>query len=209
MASSSINRGQRSNPLPRDIDAVIFHRRRSRTPKACYPCRRRKVKCDRGEPCDKCSDRGYPDLCVYTARSSISISVRNAATAENEHAHEQQPLPRQHRIQTIQEGLYVDSSELYSSKVYLGPGSLPQLLAAYPKSTTPDAEAVSPPLATGEITSQAIFETLCLHNSGVNFPFAVLWSPEDGPEKVCTALPSDDIIHRYVSKHFGFSDWHG
>lgn len=192
---------KRSNPPPRDIDAVIFHRRRTRTLKACYPCRRRKVKCNRGQPCDKCSDRGHPDLCIYTARSPISLPVRQAATTIEDEEGAEEELPTQHRIQTIQEGLYVDSLELYSSKVYLGPGSLPQLLAAYPKLRAPNAETTSPPFANDDITPQVIFETLCLHNSGVNFPFAVLWSPDDGPDKVCTALPSDDIVQRYVNQH--------
>lgn len=194
-------RRQRSNPPPRDIDAAIFHRRRTRALKVCYPCRRRKVKCNRGQPCDKCSDRGHPDLCIYTARSSISLPVRQAVTTNKNDDVNEEHLPTQHRIQTIQEGLYVDSLELYSSKVYLGPGSLPQLLAAYPKLRAPNTETASAHLATEDVTPQAIFETLCLHNSGVNFPFAVLWSPNDGPEKVCTALPSDDVVQRYAKQH--------
>ncbi|KAF7190612.1 Multidrug resistance regulator 1 [Pseudocercospora fuligena] len=39
--------------------------KRNRRPKACQPCRDRKVRCDQEEPCDTCIRRGHPDLCVY------------------------------------------------------------------------------------------------------------------------------------------------
>jgi Fungal Zn(2)-Cys(6) binuclear cluster domain len=37
-----------------------------RVPKACYPCYRRKVKCDRNSPCSLCVKRGYAHLCTFT-----------------------------------------------------------------------------------------------------------------------------------------------
>ncbi|OKL56569.1 hypothetical protein UA08_08068 [Talaromyces atroroseus] len=40
--------------------------RKLRTPKACYPCYRRKVKCDRNSPCALCVKRGYAHLCTFT-----------------------------------------------------------------------------------------------------------------------------------------------
>lgn len=40
-------------------------RRKSRAPKSCYPCYRRKVKCDRNSPCTLCVKRGYPHLCTF------------------------------------------------------------------------------------------------------------------------------------------------
>lgn len=39
---------------------------------ACIECRRRKVKCDRGHPCLRCSQSNL--LCSYTARSVSSVS---------------------------------------------------------------------------------------------------------------------------------------
>lgn len=40
-------------------------KRKSRAPKSCYPCYRRKVKCDRSSPCTLCLKRGYPHLCTF------------------------------------------------------------------------------------------------------------------------------------------------
>lgn len=52
--------------MPQDeIDAVLRNKRKARDPKACYACHRRKVKCDRGLPCDSCVKRDHPELCSY------------------------------------------------------------------------------------------------------------------------------------------------
>ncbi|CRG92034.1 putative transcriptional regulatory protein C3C7,04 [Talaromyces islandicus] len=45
--------------------AAAALRRKSRAPKSCYPCYRRKVKCDRKSPCTLCVKRGYPHLCTF------------------------------------------------------------------------------------------------------------------------------------------------
>ena len=52
--------------MPQDeVDAIIRNKRKARDPKACYACHRRKVKCDRGLPCDSCIKRDHPELCSY------------------------------------------------------------------------------------------------------------------------------------------------
>ena len=48
-----------------EIDAIIRNKRKARDPKACYACHRRKVKCDRKQPCDSCIKRDHPELCSY------------------------------------------------------------------------------------------------------------------------------------------------
>ncbi|KAI0533915.1 fungal-specific transcription factor domain-containing protein [Xylaria digitata] len=46
-------------------------RRRNRVPLSCYPCRTRKLKCNRGAPsCDNCVKRGDTQSCVYATPSS-------------------------------------------------------------------------------------------------------------------------------------------
>lgn len=40
-------------------------RRRLRPSLVCEPCKRRKVKCDKGKPCDTCVKNNYPHKCVY------------------------------------------------------------------------------------------------------------------------------------------------
>jgi len=60
-----------------EVDAIIRNRRKVRDPKACYACHRRKVKCDRGLPCDSCVKRDHPELCSYerpTKKRRIALS---------------------------------------------------------------------------------------------------------------------------------------
>lgn len=47
------------------IDRALHKRRRRSVPKACYPCRYRKVRCDHNHPCGNCVKQEQPKLCVY------------------------------------------------------------------------------------------------------------------------------------------------
>ncbi|KAI5275446.1 hypothetical protein E4T47_01551 [Aureobasidium subglaciale] len=42
-------------------------RKRNRIPLSCAPCRHRKLKCNRGHPCDNCTKRGDTTSCVYAS----------------------------------------------------------------------------------------------------------------------------------------------
>ncbi|THZ28210.1 hypothetical protein D6C89_02776 [Aureobasidium pullulans] len=45
-------------------------RKRNRIPLSCAPCRHRKLKCNRGHPCDNCTKRGDTTSCVYASPSA-------------------------------------------------------------------------------------------------------------------------------------------
>ncbi|UKZ54403.1 hypothetical protein TrVGV298_008211 [Trichoderma virens] len=44
----------------------ILHRKRKPQEKACYPCHRRKVRCNHCQPCSTCERRGHPEICSYS-----------------------------------------------------------------------------------------------------------------------------------------------
>ena len=48
-----------------EIDHVLRRKRNQNEAKACIPCRRRKVKCDKSHPCNTCRKRGHPLICAY------------------------------------------------------------------------------------------------------------------------------------------------
>ncbi|KAM4060086.1 fungal specific transcription factor [Hirsutella rhossiliensis] len=52
-------------------------RKRQRVRLSCLECRRRKLSCDRGFPCERCIKSGTPDRCSYEARNG---DVVNAAS---------------------------------------------------------------------------------------------------------------------------------
>lgn len=172
-----------------DFDLLLFRRRRFRTAKACYPCRRRKVKCDLNQPCGTCISREHPDLCDYTTNTFAGAESSTSEQSPNvreqpEGAHGNPPAAE------IAQGLFVDLALPFSTKVHLGSESLPGIFSMSGRtgkqpSTTPLKLSTDPRL---------IFELLCLQDSSTTFPFTNLWMPGDGIEKVYSALPEDDVI---------------
>lgn len=66
----AVSNGHQSNS-----DAKVT--KRNRQPVSCQPCRARKLKCDRGHPCDGCIKRHEESSCVYGKPASISLSASN------------------------------------------------------------------------------------------------------------------------------------
>lgn len=52
-------------PTIQNINQSLAKRRRKSYPKACYPCRCRKIRCDHLNPCGNCLKHEQPKLCVY------------------------------------------------------------------------------------------------------------------------------------------------
>lgn len=73
-----------------EADRVLRLKSREREAHACYPCRKRKVKCDGNQPCRTCQKRKHPQICTYNwdqpSRRSASHQSSNAANAANAQA---------------------------------------------------------------------------------------------------------------------------
>lgn len=85
----------------------ILRRRTKRSRTSCFPCRKRKVKCDKCSPCDNCAKRGYPELCSFTGPSEIgedppAARVHPARASEHQPAYDiaQQPSLKRTRYDT-------------------------------------------------------------------------------------------------------------
>ncbi|KAF2132989.1 hypothetical protein P153DRAFT_382610 [Dothidotthia symphoricarpi CBS 119687] len=72
-------------------------RKRNRVPLSCGPCRHRKLKCNRGHPCDNCTKRGDASSCSYASPGNRKKSSSSTASATN-------PDDMQNRIDRL-EGL--------------------------------------------------------------------------------------------------------
>ncbi|KAF2397555.1 hypothetical protein EJ06DRAFT_533158 [Trichodelitschia bisporula] len=60
-------------------------RKRNRIPLSCAPCRHRKLRCNRGHPCDNCTKRGDLDSCTYASpgqRKKGSPSSNSSGTPD-------------------------------------------------------------------------------------------------------------------------------
>ncbi len=79
-----------------EVDALLVSRRkiRGRNKKACYPCHRRKIKCDQNlqVPCTNCQRSPHPELCSFQghrgrrASSVRATSPRNTSKPRSEHS---------------------------------------------------------------------------------------------------------------------------
>ncbi|RDA91132.1 hypothetical protein CP533_0461 [Ophiocordyceps camponoti-saundersi (nom. inval.)] len=58
-------------------------RKRQRVRLSCLECRRRKLSCDRGFPCERCIKSGTPDRCSYESRSGEVVHASSASTSTN------------------------------------------------------------------------------------------------------------------------------
>lgn len=77
------NPSSRQDVDPQQVDRILRMRREQRGPKACYPCRQRKVKCDSNQPCKTCQRRNHPEICVYTERPErTGLKERSSATGQ-------------------------------------------------------------------------------------------------------------------------------
>ncbi len=52
-------------------------RKRHRVRLSCLECRRRKLSCDRGFPCERCVKSGTPELCSYETRPGLAPPAKN------------------------------------------------------------------------------------------------------------------------------------
>ncbi|KAG9789457.1 Zn(2)-C6 fungal-type transcription factor mpsB [Exophiala dermatitidis] len=59
--------------------------KRNRQPLSCAPCRSKKLKCDRGHPCEPCVKRGDQNNCIYgkTATAPVTAPARPEAGSGN------------------------------------------------------------------------------------------------------------------------------
>jgi hypothetical protein len=85
-----------SNGASPDNQQFRVVRKRNRVPLSCGPCRHRKLKCNRGHPCDNCTKRGDIASCSYASPKS---KKQNSTSAAN-----QTPDDMQNRIDRL-EGL--------------------------------------------------------------------------------------------------------
>jgi Fungal Zn(2)-Cys(6) binuclear cluster domain len=81
MEASAESPGQQEPVLSnRDVDQLLTatSRTRQRIRKACYPCNKRKIKCDRDErtPCTNCAKRPHPELCTFDDHAPRSNNPR-------------------------------------------------------------------------------------------------------------------------------------
>ncbi|KEF54827.1 uncharacterized protein A1O9_09269 [Exophiala aquamarina CBS 119918] len=134
-------------PTIQNINQLLAKRRRKSYPKACYPCRCRKIRCDRMTPCGNCLKHEQPKLCVYldqngqVRRQQATAPSKPSVTSTKDRVAALTDLER--RMQTIAE-------EVVKRLGSLGSGIL-QESAKQPQTDEGRAIGIRPPLQTPPI----------------------------------------------------------
>jgi Fungal Zn(2)-Cys(6) binuclear cluster domain len=159
-----------------EADRVLRLTSRQRETHACYPCRKRKVKCDGNSPCRTCQKRKHPQICTYsdaTPRKSITRQfIARSASPISPHAVSDQD--------SIQQD---DSSKNY---VYSGDNSVPSLLRS------------RAPHAIGSMARE-VGSVLGLQNTFNKYPFMDSKSPIEKWKSLLEVLPQRTEVLKCVA----------
>ncbi|CAG9982906.1 unnamed protein product [Clonostachys byssicola] len=107
---------------PQSLRKALRDRYEARSRKSCLPCRERKVRCNRQQPCVTCIKRGHADLCSYP-RSHQPRDSREGNNPEDNVIHNIESSPSSPTVrQKSQEQSDRDASPARPS--FLGSGSI-------------------------------------------------------------------------------------
>lgn len=62
------------------LKEILRIRQQARSRKSCLPCRERKVRCNKEQPCSTCVKRAHADLCVYSDKPAPARQCNEGAT---------------------------------------------------------------------------------------------------------------------------------
>ncbi|KAJ5569358.1 hypothetical protein N7450_011844 [Penicillium hetheringtonii] len=117
-----------------EADRVLRLKSRAREAHACYPCRKRKVKCDGHNPCRTCFRRKHPHICSYqlagpreTSSPVPAGSARNAKSSEGSGCRNVDGDTANDSIMTADAG-GIHSDEASKNYVYSGDNSVVSIL---------------------------------------------------------------------------------
>lgn len=204
------------------VEDHLSKRPRRSYPKACHPCRRRKIRCNNAQPCASCISHEYPELCFYTVTEAERKVLRqrrrrNEATCSETNGKGQSPAARLSRLLEFEKGL-----KILEEPALAEPASSVQpeeCLRPFSDSVRKSNEGVThgPTTVSSAATSigsgrerpthqhlddrrirtPATSDVLYMVDTGNIHPFENLWHPGSTVREISLALPSDEIFTRY------------
>jgi hypothetical protein len=223
MSSSNDHPNQPDDEV--NLRRILRQRHREGTRRTiCAPCRTRKVKCDKTQPCGNCRKRGYPELCSFTSQTphhsgdGIATTSRPSASPTAERTSGEQagrhvtvsPNHGSHRSHisarpsfASPSGSRSDVSPTISAtererrgqqEHYLGANSMPSFF----QHENPNAGLSSEHNTRRNSVQEAILPLMGLEGSRSTYPFLpTLHCSVERLEELHQALPVDREIIRY------------
>ncbi|KAK4147888.1 oleate activated transcription factor 3 [Dichotomopilus funicola] len=164
--------------------------RRNRKVSVCIPCHRRKLKCDKGQPCSRCSLSGSPEQCVYQEQPSTEPRgdvERNSGSNYRQH-------------------LRTRSS---STATLVNEGSERRLQGVTHWRTIASEFTEAWPYISGRVPAwESTYRRIQGHKylfaslSGLNFPFGGLCSFFQHGDEVIQCLPARPAVNVLIQSYF-------
>jgi hypothetical protein len=155
-----------------EADRVLRLKSRERETHACYPCKKRKVKCDGSKPCLTCQKRKHPEICTYALSQRRSSGSRRSAAVRS--ASPVSPLADSRNEQSRSD----DNSNNY---VYSGDNSVVSIL----RLRASDAN---------ESVAREVGSVLGLQNTFSHYPFMSSKTPLERWKSLLSVLPQRSEI---------------
>ncbi|KAJ5597524.1 hypothetical protein N7537_007608 [Penicillium hordei] len=159
-----------------EADRVLHLKSREREAHACYPCRKRKVKCDGVQPCHTCQKRKHPEICAYALSHSRRRSTRHSVARS--------VSPISPAVTSNEPARPDDSSKDY---VYSGDNSVVSIL----RLRASDAN---------ESVAREVGSVLGLRNTFNNYPFMDSKTPLERWKALLTVMPQRSEVLKFF--HF-------
>lgn len=163
-----------------EADRVLRLKSRERESHACYPCRKRKVKCDGNQPCRTCQKRKHPQICDFdipkdSRRRSLSQHLDRSAS----------PTVPQAVVEDVDISL-VQNDDSSKNYVYSGDNSVVSIL----RSRASDAN---------DSMAREVGSVLGLQNTFNSYPFMDSKTPLEKWKSLLQVLPQRTEILKYVA----------
>jgi hypothetical protein len=172
------------NQITRKVDENLSKRPRKSYPKACHPCRRRKVRCDNAQPCASCTTRDHPELCFYTLTGAERALLRQRRRRKGPIDQETDLRGRVSRLLQFEQGLCSLDESTCNQPVKTVDGNIPD-------------SATESYLGVGRANSVASGLAPYMIDTGHVHPFESLWQPGSTVQEIAMALPNDAIFSEY------------
>ncbi|KAI0117827.1 fungal-specific transcription factor domain-containing protein [Nemania sp. FL0031] len=155
---------------PRGRARLPSSRRRDKPQLSCNLCRRRKLKCNREQPCSSCTQRALGTSCTYSANTEVSPRVQNGQAPKR-------PDSLQDRIQQL-EDLVVELMHKTSKVIPTSESQKPAVSTSPRSVVLKDLQPASFPIEDIQDDSSTISDTSVIQSSdtGANYVNSEHWA---------------------------------
>ena len=170
-----------------EVDRVLRLKRQEREPKACYPCRKRKVKCDGTQPCRTCQKRDHPHICTFDVSRGPRRREGFQASANAQSAASVSPRRIQSEVRNPAETSTPTSlrpDDTVKNYVYSGDNSLVSIL----RSRASDSN---------ESMAREVGSVLGLQNTFSIYPFMDPKTPHERWKSLLSVLPQRTEVLKF------------